>query len=124
MKINGYYIVAFILLFIVEVCIALYVHDDFVRPFMGDVFVVILIYFFLRIFVSRAVKLLPLYVFFFAVAVEIGQYFQLVKLLGMEDNTIMRIAIGSTFDFMDIVSYFGGFLCLLAWQRRENSRGN
>ncbi|MET0287217.1 MAG: DUF2809 domain-containing protein, partial [Polyangiales bacterium] len=32
-------------LFLVEVAIALWVHDDFVRPYVGDVLVVPLVYF-------------------------------------------------------------------------------
>ena len=32
------------LLFFVEIVIAIYVHDNFVRPFFGDVLVVVLLY--------------------------------------------------------------------------------
>ncbi len=31
------YLLAFVLLLVVEVCIALFVHDAFVRPYVGDV---------------------------------------------------------------------------------------
>lgn len=40
---------AFLLLLCVEVLIALYVHDDFIRPYIGDVLVVGVVYCFLRI---------------------------------------------------------------------------
>lgn len=33
-----------ILLLVTEVCIAVFIHEQFVRPFIGDVLVVILIY--------------------------------------------------------------------------------
>ncbi len=41
-----FYAICFIGLFIVETLIALFVRDAFIRPYMGDVLVVILIYFF------------------------------------------------------------------------------
>ena len=34
------YFVIFLLLLIIEVLIALYVHDDFIRPYIGDVLVI------------------------------------------------------------------------------------
>ena len=39
-----FYAICFIGLFIVETLIALFVRDAFIRPYMGDVLVVILIY--------------------------------------------------------------------------------
>ena len=48
-KRTAYGIATFILLTI-EVLIALFVHDAFVRPYIGDVLVVVVIYTFVRIF--------------------------------------------------------------------------
>lgn len=98
----------------IEVAIAIYVHDDFIRPYIGDVLVVAVVYCFARIFVPDGVKLMPLYVFIFAAFVEIMQYFQLVKVLGLEDNAFARIIIGSTFDIKDILCYFIGFIIIVA----------
>lgn len=70
----------------VEVLIALFVHDNFIRPYVGDVLVTVLICAFLRIFIPKGVKLLPLYVFVFAAGVEILQYFHIVEVLGLSDN--------------------------------------
>lgn len=119
MKFSIKYALAFVLLFLLELGIALYVHDDFIRPFVGDVLVVILLYFLLRVFIARPSARLPFYLFLFAAAVEVGQYFQLVHLLGLEHNTVLRIALGSTFDFADILCYFVGYLILLFWQKKE-----
>ena len=46
----------------VEVLIALFVHDNFIRPYIGDVLVTVLVCAFLRIFIPKGVKPLPLYV--------------------------------------------------------------
>lgn len=95
----------------VEVLIALFVHDNFVRPYIGDVLVTVLICAFLRIFIPKGVKLLPLYVFIFAAGVEVLQYFRIVELLGLSDNRFFSILIGSVFDVKDVVCY--GVGCVL-----------
>lgn len=110
---RAYYAIAFLILLMVEIAIAIYVHDDFIRPYVGDVLVVGVVYFFVRIFVPDKVKLMPLYVFIFAALVEVLQYFQLISLLGLEENTFARILIGSTFDVRDLFCYFIGFIIIL-----------
>ncbi|MBQ9699095.1 MAG: DUF2809 domain-containing protein [Lachnospiraceae bacterium] len=105
------YFISTILLLAVEVCIALFVHDDFIRPYIGDVLVVVVIYTFIRIFIPERFRLIPLYIFVFAAGVEIAQYFDIVKILHLENNGFLSILIGSTFDIKDIICY--GVGCLL-----------
>ena len=88
------YFIATIILLFIEVLIALYVHDAFVRPYVGDMLVVIVIYAFVRIFIPEKVKLLPLWVFIFAVAVEVLQWFHIVDILGLTDNRFFSVLIG------------------------------
>lgn len=106
------YLVAAALLLGIEFFIALFVHDRFVRPYVGDMLVVIVIYMFIRIFVPEKVKLLPLYIFLFAVAVEVLQYFKIAALLGVENNRVLSVLLGSTFDWKDIACYAAGCLLL------------
>ena len=105
LKIRICYAAATAFLLAVEVLIALFVHDDFVRPYIGDVLAVIVVYLFLRIIIPEKCALLPLFVFIFAVGVEILQYFDLVTLLGLENNRFFKILLGSVFDFKDIMCY-------------------
>ena len=84
------YAIATVILLLTEVLIALYVHDAFVRPYIGDVLVVIVIYTFIRIFVPERCKLLPLYIFIFAALVEALQMFHVVEALGWQDNNSAR----------------------------------
>lgn len=111
-KLRISYALLLLLLLVVEVLIALYVHDRFVRPYLGDVLVVIAIYFFVRIFIPIKYKLMPLYIFIFAAAVEFSQYLNILKFLGLEHNTFMRIVMGSMFDVKDIICYAVGCLIL------------
>ena len=114
-KLRLIYAAIFISLFATEVLIALFVHDRFVRPFIGDVLVVILICAFLRIFVPEKIKLLPVFATAFAVIVETLQYFDFVKLLGLENNPVIRTALGRTFDIKDIICYvIGGAIFFIA----------
>lgn len=107
------YIILTIAIFLIEVLIALFVHDSFIRPHLGDVLVVILIYCLVRCFIPKGVPLLPLYVFCFAASVECMQYFHIVELLGLQNCKIARIIIGSTFDWGDIAAYAVG--CIIAF---------
>ncbi len=105
------YALCFILILITEIIIALFVQDSFIRPYGGDILVTILICCFARIFFHEKIKFLPLWVFIFALAVEIGQYFDLVSLIGVGDIEFFQILIGTSFSFMDIICY--GVGCII-----------
>jgi len=107
------YAICFLLLFITEVYIALYVHDAFIRPYIGDVLVTTLICCFCRIFFPKGVKLLPVYVLIFSFLVESAQYINIVKLLGLENNAFFCTIIGTSFSHIDLVCYAVG--CILFW---------
>lgn len=107
------YCISFIILLVIEILIALFVHDSFIRPFIGDVLVVILLYCLIRTLTARC-RLLPLWIFLFAAAVEAAQYFDIVHLLGVSGNRILSTVIGGTFDIIDIVCYACGCLLLAA----------
>lgn len=111
-----FYLIVFILLMVVETLIALYVHDDFIRPYIGDVIVVIVLYLFVRIFIPEKCRLLPLYIFIFSVAVEVMQYFKIINILGLQNNSFARVIIGSVFDLKDIVCYAIGCLILALYE--------
>ena len=118
MKKRFFYLIATLILLIIEVLIALYVHDDFIRPYVGDAIVVIVIYTFIRIFMPEKCRLLPLFIFIFAVAVEILQGIHIVDILGVADNQFLRTLIGDSFDVKDILCY--GVGCILLWLYESN----
>jgi len=110
----------FLLIFAVEVVIALFVKDSIIRPYGGDVLVVILIYYFAKTFVKIKSLYLVIAVLLFAYAVEIGQYFNLVEVLHLQDNKVMRIIIGSSFSWLDMLAYtIGGVICYII-DRKNN----
>lgn len=108
------YLLIFFGLLATEIVIALFVNDAFVRPYVGDMLVTLLLCCLCRVIVPTNVRLLPVFVFIFAACVEIGQYFDLVALLGLTDNRIISIAFGRTFSWMDLVCYAVGCVAAFA----------
>lgn len=108
-----YFILA-VLLFFTEVLIGLYVHDAIVRPYVGDGLVVILIYCFLKSFLQLPARKTAIGVLLFSFAIEIGQYFHLVKILGLQGSALARVVIGTSFEWIDLIAYtFGVFVILI-----------
>ena len=103
----------FCILFLIEICIALFVHDNFIRPYVGDVIVTILLCCLCRTIIPKAISALPIYVFALAVLVEVAQYLDIVKLLSLENNTLISTIIGTTFSSVDLICY--GIGCLVFW---------
>ena len=101
----------------VEIFIALCVRDNFIRPYVGDVLVVILIACFLRVLVPVGWRFLPLGVFLFAAAVEIGQYFDYASLLGLGEDPFFRTLLGSTFSAKDLLCYAVGCILFAAGEK-------
>lgn len=116
MKKRVLYTAVFLILLVIEVLIALFVHDRFVRPYLGDVIVVVVVYCFVRIWIPERVRLMPLWVFLFAVCVEVLQYFRIVEVLGVENNAFLRTLIGTSFSWEDIVCYAAGCVVLAVWE--------
>ena len=114
-KLRITYFLLFFSLLLAEICIALFIDDKFIRPYLGDVLVTVLICSFLRIIWPKGIRLLPVYVFLFATAVEIGQYFDMVKLLGLENNAFLSVLMGRSFSRIDLICYAVGciiFYCI------------
>jgi len=106
-------------IFLIEVFIALFMHDAFVRPYGGDILVVILIYYFIKSFIQVKPLYLAVAVVLFAYAVETGQYFKLIEILGLQDYKIMQIVMGTSFSWGDILCYTaGGIICYLVDRKR------
>ena len=111
LRLSLIYAILFLSLLITEVIIALFVRDAFIRPYGGDVLVTLLICSFISTFFPKRIKLLPVWVFIFALCVEVLQYFDFVTRLGLSDSRFFSILLGSVFSFADILCYGAG--CIL-----------
>ena len=110
------YLLATVLIFLLELFIALFVRDNFIRPYVGDMLVVVLVYTCVRVLFPEKPRLLPLYVFLFAAGVEALQGIRIVELLGLQNNRFFSVLIGTTFDWKDIICYGVGCVLLGVWE--------
>jgi hypothetical protein len=107
----------FVILLAFEVMIARYVHGGlvggFVRGFAGDSLVVVLLCALMRAVTDVPASRVPWVAMAVACAMEVLQAFWLVQLLGLADQTpiytVLRVALGATFDWWDFVAYGCGF---------------
>ena len=99
------YFIFAVIIFLVEVFIALFVHDEIIRPHIGDLLVVILIYCFLRSFINIPAWKMAVFVLVFAYIVEMLQYFKIIELLGLGQYQLAGIIIGTSFSWIDILAY-------------------
>jgi hypothetical protein len=104
----------FAILLAIETGIALFVHDQLIRPFVGDMLVIWLMVYFLRSFVviNHQVWFIA-GVFLFACLIEAAQYFQILEALNLQGNRIITIVLGATFDWLDIAAYALGAVAIL-----------
>lgn len=101
-------------LLLVEVCIACFVRDRLIRPYVGDALVVPLIFFSVYGLVHVAPMPLSVGVLLFAFAVETAQAFGLVYRLGLAHNAVARTVIGDTFQMGDLLAYLTGAVLSIA----------
>jgi hypothetical protein len=110
MRWNWKYAFISMVILALEICIALFVNDRFIRPFFGDVLAVVLVYTSLRTILKAKAFYVLIGVFIFACSLEFLQYLQIAKVYGLDDYKVLRIILGSTFDWWDILAYFLGCL--------------
>lgn len=120
------FILIFLILFGIEVLIALFVDDTFIRPYFGDILVMCVLYALLRAVMpiriwnklhTHCCSWWILLLFVFAVLVEVLQGIHIVERLGLSGNAAASTMIGTSFDWADLLCYFSGciVLCCLEW---------
>ena len=107
-----YYGIWCLVLLLVEISIAVYIDDDFIRPFIGDVLVVVLGYSFLswlhllvnspkwRMTLLQRVSLMLL----FAYGIELLQFMQITQKVGLPQYEWIQIVLGTTYDWKDLLA--------------------
>lgn len=119
------YLIAALVLFAIEVCIALFVRDSFIRPYIGDVLAAGLVYTALR--AATPLQLIPALATTLAIAfaIEIAQALNFLDAIGLRDNTIARTILGGVFDWSDLIAYTAGAILIAAIEhvRKLRERG-
>jgi hypothetical protein len=119
---NRRYFVLAVLIFAVEILIALFAHDQIVRPYVGDVLVVVLIYCAVKSFLDTPVLTTALSVLAFSFVVESLQYLNIVDRLGLQNSKIAATIIGTSFAWIDICAYIIGIILVLIFEKINTVR--
>ena len=113
MKFNSKYFLIAIFLFLIEIIIAIFVKDNFVRPYVGDYLVVILIYTTIRSIFKANTLPLSFGVLLFAYVVEFSQYFNLIGLLHLSNDKLAQNVMGNSFAWNDMIAYTLGIITVV-----------
>jgi hypothetical protein len=113
------YAIAAAVVFVTEIGIALYVHDQLIRPYIGDSLAIILLYLTLR--AVMPLRVLPAVALALAIAfaIEFGQMFHLIDALGLRGNRIAGFILGGYFDVRDLGCYAAGVVVVLIIERQR-----
>lgn len=117
------YAIASFILFIIKILIGVFTHG-FIRNYVGDVLVVILIYTICRTISS--VKpgkwyILPTCILIFAFIVEFLQLWGFCDRFGIT-NRLLRIFIGTGFSVEDLISYTIGIIPCYICERKKHEQ--
>lgn len=107
------YFLLSVFIFLIEVLIATRLSGIFfVRAYLGDVIVVMLLYTLIKSFIKINDEKLILGILIFSCLVEFAQYFKIAGKLGFQPGSLMYIIIGNSFSWIDILCYAAGCLIL------------
>lgn len=96
---------AALLVLAVELIIALFVRDAFVRPYVGDTLAVVLLYAAVLAVLELPRAAVALGALAVALLIELGQGLGLLETLGLADVTVARVVLGTYCDPHDCVAY-------------------
>ncbi|WP_293339852.1 DUF2809 domain-containing protein [Microcoleus sp. CAWBG58] len=116
---NRKYFYFALILFFIEIVIAIFFRDKFVRYFLGDLLVVIFLYCFIMSWLRIESTKVAFSVIIFSFVIETLQYFNILNALGWENNQIAIIILGNSFDAMDLVAYTAGIAIVLWLENRK-----
>lgn len=123
LEFNLKYLLLTVFIFLIEVLIATKLSDIFfVRAYLGDVIVVMLLYTFVKSFVKINDEKLIIGILIFSCLVEFAQYFTIAEKLGFQPGSIMYIVIGNSFSWIDILCYAAGCLLLYLFVQIKPSK--
>ena len=92
-------------LFCIEVFIATFLHDRFIRPYVGDFLAVIFLYCLVKSVAPLPAGPTVLGVLLVAYALEALQYVHLLQHLGLQHVRLAALVLGSHFEWVDMVAY-------------------
>lgn len=115
------YFALFLILLLIEICIAYFLKTGFIRHTFGDFLVVILLYCFLRSFVNIKPIAIALFVLFVSFLIEFLQLTSFLEWLNLQDNYLAKTILGCTFHVSDLVAYTLGIITVIIIENKINN---
>lgn len=112
-KLKIKYLIISIILLIVELLIAIFVNDNFIRPIFGDYLAVILLYCILATFLKLSKSKIAILALLISYFIEGLQFIHILQLLNLEQYTLLKIIFGTSFSWTDMLAYTMGILTIL-----------
>ena len=116
LRFNKTYVISTIVLFITEALIAIYLKQGFIRHTFGDFLVVILIYCFFKSFIPNNHFKIAMLVLAFAFLIEFLQLVNILEMFNLQNNNLVKLILGSTFQISDLVAYTLGILTVIIFE--------
>ncbi len=116
------YAIAALVIFLLELAIALFVRDDFVRPYVGDVLAIGLVYCALRAVTPLRLGSALVLTLAIALVIELAQAANLLGALNLSDNALARTVLGGSFDWFDLLAYGAGAVVIVVVERVVGGR--
>ena len=110
----------FAMLFAIVVLIALFARDEWIRPLLGDVLIVMVIAYLVHAFVAVSLRTIAIATLLFAYCIEFLQFLNLIDHLGWRNSQLAHLTIGSTFDWRDLVAYTIGIAIVLITSAKKS----
>lgn len=107
MKKRWIYALSALVLLLVEIVIGAFVHDAFLRPYGGDILVIMLLAALYRTVFPEKPRHIGLYMIGAGVLAELLQAFDFCGRMGLS-GTVFAVLLGTSFSWIDLLCYLAG----------------
>lgn len=120
MVLRNIYLGVFVGILTIEICIASFVRDAFIRPYFGDFLATILVYVAIRGFTNFPVYNSLIVSLLISYLVEIFQAVNVLGITGLSSNITVSVIMGSSFDWGDMLAYTIAGASILLFELKIN----
>ncbi len=107
------YLIISCIILVIEIIIALFVNDQFIRPIFGDYLASILVFYLLATFLKTDLNKIAILSLLISYIIEFLQYIHILELLHLDKIKILNILLGNSFSWTDILAYTIGILTVV-----------
>lgn len=113
------YLCISMLLLITEILIAIFAKDEFIRPIFGDYLAALFVFYALATFMKISENKTALISLFICYFIEGLQFLNVLELLNLEKYTVLKIVLGTSFSWMDMLAYTLGIATVVILHNRK-----